>query len=141
MLKDFIVAQSTLDRFFSTDIAEIDPAVASAHLMLVDVRAKNLTGKLAEQALGRAHITCNKNGIPFDPEKPTITSGIRLGTAAATSRGFGQKEFEAVGRLIAEVLDAVAISNDGTAPMVEAAVKQKVAGLTAAFPIYRTRSG
>jgi glycine hydroxymethyltransferase len=111
------------------------------HLMLVDVRAKNLTGKLAEQALGRAHITCNKNGIPFDPEKPTITSGIRLGTAAATSRGFGQKEFEAVGRLIAEVLDAVAISNDGTAPMVEAAVKQKVAGLTAAFPIYRTRSG
>jgi glycine hydroxymethyltransferase len=111
------------------------------HLMLVDVRAKNLTGKLAEQALGRAHITCNKNGIPFDPEKPTITSGIRLGTAAATSRGFGQKEFEAVGRLIAEVLDAVAVSNDGTAPMVEAAVKHKVAGLTAAFPIYRTRSG
>jgi glycine hydroxymethyltransferase len=74
------------------------------------------------------------------PEKPTITSGIRLGTAAATSRGFGQKEFETVGRLIAEVLDAVAVSNDGTAPMVEAAVKQKVAGLTAAFPIYRTRS-
>jgi glycine hydroxymethyltransferase len=106
------------------------------HLMLVDLAKKGLTGKVAEAALGRAHITCNKNGIPFDPEKPTITSGIRLGTAAATSRGFGMAEFETVGRLIAEVLDAVAISRSGAAPAVEEAVKRKVAALTQAFPIY-----
>jgi glycine hydroxymethyltransferase len=106
------------------------------HLMLVDLAKKGLTGKVAEAALGRAHITCNKNGIPFDPEKPTITSGIRLGTAAATSRGFGMAEFETVGRLIAEVLDAVAISLSGAAPAVEEAVKRKVAALTQAFPIY-----
>ena len=109
------------------------------HLMLVDVKGKNLTGKAAEAALGRAHITCNKNGIPFDQEKPTITSGIRLGTAAATSRGFGKHEFEAVGRLIATVLNAVSVSNDGTAAAVEAAARAKVAELTDAFPVYRTR--
>lgn len=109
------------------------------HLMLVDVRSKNLTGKTAEAALGRALITCNKNGIPFDQEKPTITSGIRLGTAAATSRGFGKQEFKSVGRLIATVLNAVSASNDGTAAAVEAAARAEVAELTAAFPVYRTR--
>ena len=77
------------------------------HLMLVDLRPKRLTGKVAEVALGRAHITCNKNGIPFDPEKPMITSGVRLGTPAGTSRGFGIAEFRQVGELIAEVLDAL----------------------------------
>ena len=77
------------------------------HLMLVDLRPKRLTGKVAEAALGRAHITCNKNGIPFDPEKPTITSGIRLGTPAGTTRGFGIAEFRQVGELIAEVLDVL----------------------------------
>jgi glycine hydroxymethyltransferase len=107
------------------------------HLMLVDLRGKNLSGKVAEAALGRAHITCNKNGIPFDPEKPTITSGIRLGSAAVTSRGFGKKEFEAIGQLIAEVLDAVSASNSDAAPAVEEKVRAKAAALTRDFPIYR----
>jgi len=107
------------------------------HLMLVDVRTKNLTGKVAEAALGRAHITCNKNGIPFDPQKPTVTSGIRLGTAAATTRGFGVTEFKAVGLLIAEALDAVSAAGDGDTSGVEKRVKAKVASLTSKFPIYR----
>ena len=77
------------------------------HLMLVDLRPKRLTGKAAEKALGRAHITCNKNGIPFDPEKPTITSGIRLGSPAGTTRGFGIAEFRQVGEMIVEVLDVL----------------------------------
>ncbi len=106
------------------------------HLMLVDLRQKGLTGKIAEAALGRAGITCNKNGIPFDPENPTVTSGIRLGTAAATSRGFGIAEFEIIGRLIATVLDTVAISNGGAAPGAEEVAKREVAALTQAFPIY-----
>jgi glycine hydroxymethyltransferase len=109
------------------------------HLMLVDLRQKGLTGKIAEDALSRAGITCNKNGIPFDPEKPTVTSGVRLGTAAATSRGFGVAEFEIIGRLIATVLDAVAISNSGAALGVEEAAKSEVVALTQAFPIYGSR--
>ena len=109
------------------------------HLMLVDLRQKGLTGKVAEDALSRAGITCNKNGIPFDPEKPTVTSGVRLGTAAATSRGFGVAEFEIIGRLIATVLDAVVISNSGAALGVEEAAKSEVAALTQAFPIYGSR--
>ncbi|HEY5082650.1 MAG TPA: serine hydroxymethyltransferase [Bauldia sp.] len=107
------------------------------HLMLVDLRPKHLRGNVSEKALVRAGLTCNKNGIPFDPEKPFVTSGIRLGTPAATSRGFGVAEFQQVGRLIAEVLDAVAQSEDGAAPLVEAAVKGKVRALTDRFPIYR----
>jgi glycine hydroxymethyltransferase len=106
------------------------------HLMLVDLRPKRLRGNVSEKALVRAGLTCNKNGIPFDPEKPFVTSGIRLGTPAATTRGFGVAEFREVGRLIAEVLDAVAQSEDGAAPLVEAAVKQKVRALTDRFPIY-----
>jgi glycine hydroxymethyltransferase len=108
------------------------------HLMLVDVRPKNLNGKLAEAALGRANITCNKNGIPFDPEKPAITSGIRLGSPAATSRGFGVGEFEEVGKLIAAVLDANSGAPDQGAPEVEAKVRGRVAELVASFPIYRS---
>ncbi|MFO1184223.1 MAG: serine hydroxymethyltransferase [Bauldia sp.] len=107
------------------------------HLMLVDLRPKRLTGKVAETALGRAHITCNKNGIPYDPEKPMVTSGVRLGTPACTTRGFGVAEFREVGRLIAEVLDAVSQSSDGAAPLVEAAVATKVKALTSRFPIYQ----
>jgi glycine hydroxymethyltransferase len=109
------------------------------HLMLVDLRAKNLNGKVAEAALGRAHITCNKNGVPFDPEKPTITSGIRLGSAAATSRGFGKREFEITGQLIAEVLDAVSVSDSQASSAVEQKVRAEVAALTTAFPIYQSR--
>ncbi|WP_062116124.1 serine hydroxymethyltransferase [Aureimonas sp. AU40] len=107
------------------------------HLMLVDLRPKMLTGKVSETALGRAAITCNKNGVPNDPEKPTITSGIRVGTPAATTRGFGVAEFEEVGRLIVEVLDGLKAANseEGNAT-IEAGVKAKVEALTARFPIY-----
>ncbi|EAV46236.1 glycine hydroxymethyltransferase [Labrenzia sp. MBR-25] len=107
------------------------------HLMLVDLRPKNATGKVAEKSLGRASITCNKNGIPFDPEKPFVTSGVRLGTPAATTRGFGVAEFREVGLLITEVLDGLKAANseEGNAA-VEAAVKAKVEALTARFPIY-----
>jgi len=107
------------------------------HLMLVDLRPKNATGKRAEAALGRANITCNKNGIPFDPEKPFVTSGVRLGTPAGTTRGFGQAEFREIGHLIAEVLDGLkaANSDEGNAA-VEAAVKAKVVTLTDRFPLY-----
>jgi glycine hydroxymethyltransferase len=106
------------------------------HLMLVDLRPKGVTGKAAEQALGRAHITCNKNGVPFDTEKPTITSGIRLGSPAATSRGFGVAEFKRVGDLITEVLEGLAKNGDAGNAAVEEAVKAKVHALTARFPIY-----
>jgi glycine hydroxymethyltransferase len=106
------------------------------HLMLVDLRPKGLKGNLSEKTLVRAGLTCNKNGVPFDPEKPFVTSGIRLGTPASTTRGFGIAEFKEVGSLIAEVLDAVAQSEDGTAPLVEASVKEKVRGLAGRFPIY-----
>ena len=106
------------------------------HLMLVDLRPKKLTGKAAEAALGRAHITCNKNGIPFDPEKPFVTSGIRLGSPAATSRGFGTAEFKEVGGFIVEVLDGLAAKGEEGNAATEAAVKEKVHALTAKFPIY-----
>jgi glycine hydroxymethyltransferase len=106
------------------------------HLMLVDLRPKGLTGKAAEAALGRAHITCNKNGVPFDPEKPFVTSGIRLGTPAATSRGFGIAEFRRVGELIVETLDGLAKSGEAGNGGVEEAVKGRVHELTRRFPIY-----
>jgi glycine hydroxymethyltransferase len=106
------------------------------HLMLVDLRPKNLTGKVAEAALGRAHITCNKNGIPFDPQKPAVTSGIRLGTPAGTSRGFGVAEFHQVGDLIAEMLDGLSQKGVEEDAALESAVRGKVARLIARFPIY-----
>jgi len=107
------------------------------HLMLVDLRPKNLTGKVAEVALGRARMTCNKNGIPFDPQKPTITSGIRLGTPAGTTRGFGIAEFRLVGEYIAEVLDVLSQKGVEQDAAIETAVRDKVARLIARFPIYR----
>ncbi|WP_235981965.1 serine hydroxymethyltransferase [Methylobrevis albus] len=106
------------------------------HLMLVDLRPKDLTGKAVEQSLGRAHITCNKNGVPFDPAKPTITSGIRLGTPAGTSRGFGLAEFKEIGELIIEVLDGLKANGEEGNGAVEEAVKAKVKVLTDRFPIY-----
>ena len=106
------------------------------HLMLVDLRPKRLTGKVAEVALGRAHITCNKNGIPFDPAKPTVTSGVRLGTPAGTSRGFGIAEFRQVGELIVEVLDVLAQNSAEEDAAVEATVRDKVKRLISRFPIY-----
>src|SRR5689334_3224848 len=106
------------------------------HLMLVDLRPKKLTGKVADVALGRAHITCNKNGIPFDPEKPMVTSGIRLGTPAGTTRGFGVAEFRQVGEMIAEVLDALSRKGSDADEAAETAVREKVKRLVARFPIY-----
>ena len=106
------------------------------HLMLVDLRPKRVTGKAAEASLERAHMTANKNAIPYDPEKPAITSGIRLGTPAATTRGFGTAEFLQIGEMIAEVLDGLSASNDGTNATVEAAIATRVKALCARFPIY-----
>jgi len=106
------------------------------HLMLVDLRKKRLTGKVAEAALGRARITCNKNGIPFDPQKPTITSGVRLGTPAGTTRGFGIAEFRQIGDMIAEVLDALAKSGAEQDAQAEQQVAEKVKRLVSRFPIY-----
>ena len=106
------------------------------HVMLVDLRPKGVKGNASEKALGRAHITCNKNGIPFDPEKPTVTSGVRLGTPAGTTRGFGEAEFRQIGRWIVEVLDGLARHGEDGNGAVEAAVKAKVEALCKAFPIY-----
>jgi glycine hydroxymethyltransferase len=106
------------------------------HLMLVDLRPKRLTGKVAELALGRAHITCNKNGVPFDPQKPAITSGVRLGTPAGTSRGFGIAEFQEVGELIVEVLDVLSQKGAEEDALTETAVREKVRKLVRRFPIY-----
>jgi glycine hydroxymethyltransferase len=116
---------------------DITSGGTDTHLMLVDLRPKRLTGKVSESALGRAHITCNKNGIPFDPEKPTITSGIRLGTPAGTTRGFGVAEFKQVGEMIAEVLDVLSQKQAEEDSLVEAAVRDKVKALLKRFPIYQ----
>jgi glycine hydroxymethyltransferase len=106
------------------------------HLMLVDLRKKRLTGKVAEAALGRARITCNKNGIPFDPEKPTVTSGVRLGTPAGTTRGFGIAEFRQVGDLISELLDVLSEKGADEDAGAEASVRDKVSRLVGRFAIY-----
>jgi glycine hydroxymethyltransferase len=108
------------------------------HVMLVDLRPKGVKGNATEKALGRAHITCNKNGIPFDPEKPTVTSGVRLGTPAGTTRGFGEAEFRQIGKWIVEVVDGLAAHGEDGNAEVEAAVKAKVEALCKAFPIYPT---
>jgi glycine hydroxymethyltransferase len=106
------------------------------HLMLVDLRPKGLNGRAAETALGRAHITCNKNGVPFDPEKPMVTSGVRLGTPACTTRGFGVAEFRRVGELVVETLDGLAANGEAGNGAVEASVKERARDLTRRFPIY-----
>jgi glycine hydroxymethyltransferase len=106
------------------------------HLMLADLRSKHVTGKAAEASLERARITTNKNAIPFDPEKPTVTSGIRLGTPAATTRGFGPAEFRDIGAMINEVLDGLSRSNDGGNDAIESSVATRVQSLCARFPLY-----
>ena len=106
------------------------------HVVLVDLQGKGVTGKAAEAALGRAGITCNKNAVPFDPASPFVTSGVRLGTPAGTTRGFGIEEFEHVGRLICRVVDALAERGEEGAGDVELAVKEEVGELTDRFPIY-----
>ena len=105
------------------------------HLMLVDLRPKGLTGNITEKSLDRAGITCNKNGVPFDPEKPMVTSGVRLGTPAATTRGFGPAEFRQVGELIIRVLDGLAANREDNSA-VEAQVREEVKALCRRFPIY-----
>src|SRR4029079_8046210 len=106
------------------------------HLMLVDLRPKQLTGKVSEVALGRAYITCNKNGIPYDPEKPMVTSGLRPGTPAGTTRGFGIAEFRQVGEMISEVLDVLSQKGAEEDALVEGAVRERVKVLVKRFPIY-----
>ena len=106
------------------------------HLMLVDLRPKGVKGNATEEALGRAGITCNKNGIPFDPEKPMVTSGVRLGSPAGTTRGFGLAEFTLIGEMIIEVVDGLAANGAENNGAVEAAVAAKVADLCAKFPMY-----
>jgi glycine hydroxymethyltransferase len=106
-----------------------------SHLMLVDLRPKKLTGKATEASLEHAGMTCNKNGIPFDPEKPTITSGVRLGTPAATTRGFGVEEFKKVGELIGDVLDGLAANPEDNSAA-EQKARAEVAELCRRFPIY-----
>jgi glycine hydroxymethyltransferase len=115
---------------------DITSGGTDTHLMLVDLRKKTVSGKDAEKALGRAFITCNKNSIPFDPAPFTITSGIRLGTPAGTTRGFGEAEFRSVGNLIIEVLDGLSKNGEAGNAKVEKAVKSKVLALTKKFPIY-----
>ena len=107
------------------------------HLMLVDLRPKKLTGNIAEASLERAFITCNKNGIPFDPEKPMVTSGVRLGTPAGTTRGFGVAEFQQVGELISQVLDGLAANGADGNEAIEGAVRKEVQELCGRFPIYQ----
>ena len=126
-----VLAQSMLDGG-----CDLVSGGTDTHLMLVDLRKKGVTGKAAEQALGRALITCNKNGVPFDPAPFTITSGIRLGTPAGTTRGFGAAEFRKVGNLITEVLDGLAQNGEQGNAKVEKSVANRVKTLTARFPIY-----
>ena len=126
-------AQVLAETLVSAGLAIVSGGTDS-HLMLVDLRPKRLTGRAAEAALEHAGITCNKNGIPFDPEKPMVTSGIRLGTPAATTRGFGQDEFREVGACIVEILDDMA--GGAAAETVERRVRDRVLGLCSRFPIY-----
>ncbi len=106
------------------------------HLMLVDLRPKKVTGRAAEKALDRANITCNKNAIPFDTEKPAITSGVRLGSPAGTTRGFGVAEFREIGRMIVEIVDALAAKGEDGDPAVEDSVRKRAISLCNRFPIY-----
>ena len=115
---------------------EIVTGGTDTHVMLVDLRPKGVTGVDAEQALGRSGITCNKNGIPFDTERPTITSGIRLGPPACTTRGFGTDEFRQVGGLIIEVISGLGADGSEGNAEVERGVRRRVSELCARFPVY-----
>ncbi len=137
--KDYINAVVSNSKILSDVMLERGLAVVSGgtdtHLVLVDLRPKNLTGKAAERSLENAGITCNKNGVPFDPESPFVTSGIRLGSPAGTSRGFGENEFKQIGNLIGDVLDGLSQNPDDNSK-VESEVKLKVKALCDKFPIY-----
>jgi glycine hydroxymethyltransferase len=128
-------AQALADQLMKGGLGTVTSGT-DTHLMLVDLRPKGVKGNATEKALGRAHITCNKNGIPFDTEKPTITSGIRLGTPAGTTRGFGEAEFRLIGDWIVEVVDGLAAHGEDGNTAVEEAVKARVEALCLKFPIY-----
>ncbi|PRD36252.1 UNVERIFIED_CONTAM: glyA [Trichonephila clavipes] len=128
-------AQALADQLMKGGL-DIVTGGTDTHVMLVDLRPKGVKGNATEKALGRAHITCNKNGIPFDPEKPTVTSGVRLGTPAGTTRGFGEAEFRLIADWIVEVVDGLAANGEDGNGEVEAAVRAKVAELCARFPLY-----
>ena len=128
-------ARALADTLAASGLAIVSGGTDS-HLMLVDLRPKGVTGKAAEASLERANITCNKNGIPFDPAPPAITSGVRLGTPAGTTRGFGPAEFLRIGQLIADVVDGLAVNGEEGNGEVEARVRRQVLDLTARFPIY-----
>jgi glycine hydroxymethyltransferase len=128
-------AQALADQLQKAGLAIVTGGT-DTHLMLVDLRPKGVKGNATEAALGRAHITCNKNGIPFDSEKPTVTSGIRLGSPAGTTRGFGEPEFRQIGDWIARVVDGLATHGEDGNGAVEAAVKAEVAELCARYPVY-----
>ena len=133
--KDVVDNAKILARSLEENGLDIVSGGTDTHLMLVDLRPKGVTGKAAEAALGRASITCNKNAIPFDPENPTVTSGIRLGTPATTTRGFGDGEYRRLAALIGEVFDGVAAKPDGD-EAVERKVSDEVEALCRRFPIY-----
>ncbi|HCB54248.1 MAG TPA: serine hydroxymethyltransferase [Rhodobacter sp.] len=128
-------AQSLADQLMKGGL-DIVTGGTDTHVMLVDLRPAGVKGNDTEKALGRAHITCNKNGIPFDPEKPTVTSGVRLGTPAGTTRGFGEAEFRQIGDWIVEVVNGLAKNGPEGNGAVEEAVKAKVETLCQSFPIY-----
>ena len=128
-------AQALADELIKGGI-DIVTGGTDTHVLLVDLRPKGVKGNATEKSLGRAHITCNKNGVPFDPEKPTVTSGVRLGTPAGTTRGFGEEEFREIGRMIVEVVDGLAANGEEENGAVEAAVKERATALCHRFPIY-----
>ncbi|PTV96352.1 serine hydroxymethyltransferase [Rhodobacter aestuarii] len=128
-------AQALADELVKGGLAIVTGGT-DTHVMLVDLRPKGVKGNATDKALGRAHITCNKNGIPFDPEKPTVTSGIRLGTPAGTTRGFGEEEFRQIARMIIKVVDGLAANGEDGNDAVEAEVRAEVAELCAKFPLY-----
>lgn len=128
-------AQALADELMNGGL-DIVTGGTDTHLMLVDLRPKGVKGNQTEDALGRAHITCNKNGIPFDPEKPTVTSGVRLGSPAGTTRGFGEAEFRQIGRWIVQVVDGLAANGPEGNAEVEARVAAEVKALCARFPLY-----
>jgi glycine hydroxymethyltransferase len=128
-------AQALADQLMKGGL-DIVTGGTDGHLMLVDLRPKGVKGNATEKALGRAHITCNKNGIPFDPEKPMVTSGIRLGSPAGTTRGFGEPEFRQIADWIVEVTEGLAANGEDGNSAVETKVKAEVEALCDQFPIY-----
>jgi glycine hydroxymethyltransferase len=135
--KNVVANAKALAETLHSEGLDIVSGGTDTHLMLVDLRPKKATGRAAEKALDRASITTNKNAIPFDTEKPAITSGIRLGSPAGTTRGFGPAEFKEIGKLIVEVVEAVAAKGEEGDPVVEASVAARVAELCKRFPIYQ----